>query len=199
MSRNDLEKLKNVNEAAKELQNVKDALTASTVSSDAYFDGQKKFLNKQISRNTFLLNFNIVRLLMCVGLCVSSGFAMFNHNHLLQTGNVILSAVIIFSFIITTSIEYLVARDEAADKEKEKNMLVDLYYYALILAERKNIVLNKVYADAYSIIEELIKNPDLKDEINMIKDEKGVDFDYLKKDIDWLENMEKSIDEQLQK
>lgn len=64
-------------------------------------------------------------------------------------------------------------------------------FFHLLSAERKINIINKVYNDTYNIIQTLDKNKAVHNQINKIKEEKGIDFEYLATEIKALEKLEK--------
>lgn len=192
INKTELENLKNVKEAAKDLKNVEEAFKRSAASSNEYFKRQAKLVRKQHFFESTILCLEIARAIVSVFL-VCGIIAMLK----LDSGNVTVKLITAsFSLIVLTLLltELFIrnAQSEAKieNEAEDKTMLVDMYKSALMLAERKCFTISKVYDDVYAIVEELSKEPEILKRIENTKAEKGIDFGYITDDMEKLKSLE---------
>ncbi len=140
----------------------------------------------------------LLRLLLCLrnlnlffaSFCAGSAIAVFvTQSMLWRIINIVSCLVVIVMFMTIGCVD---SKQKSVESEREKleyEVKLLQLKYALVVAQRKVYVLNKVYGDTHAVIDKLCETPGIEDKINLIKKELGVDFSYLDKEIKEMEDL----------
>lgn len=153
------------------------------------FKDLDKLLKKQNKLLRLLLRLRNLNLFFA-SFCAGSAVVVFATQSILWRIINIVSCLVVIAMFMT--IGCIDSKQKSIEGEREKleyEVKLLQLKYALVVAQRKVYVLNKVYGDVYSVIDKLCEIPGTEEKINLIKKELGIDFDYLKKEIKEMEDL----------
>lgn len=186
-----IKRLTEINEKAKDFKNVSDAHENLINVTNENFDKSNDLLDMVIKNYKSCKHLQIVNIIFALLTLIFAGLYLFiKQNYFIPITCVSLFICSIANFLANKkkingdSLHY--EEQLLMAKTREESL-----FFHLLSAERKIYIINKVYNDAYKIMQTLDKNKAVHNQINKIKEEKGIDFEYLATEIKALEKLEK--------
>ncbi len=186
-----IKRLTEINEKAKDFKNVSDARENLINITNENFDKSNHLLDIVIKNYKFCKYLQVISIIFALLTLISAGLYLFTK----QDYFIPITCISLF----ICSIANFLANKKKVDGDSlyyEEQLLMaktreESLFFHLLSAERKINIINKVYNDTYKIIQTLDKNKAIHNQINKIKEEKGIDFEYLITEIKALEKLEK--------
>ena len=186
-----IKRLSEINEKAKDFKNVSDAHENLINVTNENFDKSNDLLDMVIKNYKSCKHLQSVSIIFALLTLIFAGLYLFiKQDYFIPITCVSLFICGISNFLANKkkingdSLHY--EEQLLMAKTREESL-----FFHLLSAERKINIINKVYNDTYKIIQTLDKNKAVHNQINKIKEEKGIDFEYLATEIKALEKLEK--------
>lgn len=186
-----IKRLTEINEKAKDFKNVSDAHENLINTTNENFGKSNDLLDMVIKNYKSCRRLQIVSIIFALLTLIFAGLYLFiKQDCFIPITGVSLSICGIANILANKK------KVEGDSLHYEEQLLMaktreESLFFHLLSAERKIYIINKVYNDAYKIMQTLDKNKAVHNQINKIKEEKGIDFEYLATEIKALEKLEK--------